>query len=74
VNDGTRNIRSPLKKAVHPSTKLRTNGGKFEFIGEFPFVLRHSKHEILFFSNLILGETIEARQADSITRGSAGDT
>jgi hypothetical protein len=39
-----------LKKAVHPSTKLRTNGGGIEIIGEFPFVLRLSKHENLFSS------------------------
>jgi hypothetical protein len=50
-------------------TKLRacpesiegTNVGEFEFIGEFPFVLRRSKHEMLFFSNLIMGETIEVQ-------------
>jgi hypothetical protein len=33
-----------LKKAVHPSTKLRTNGKWFRIISEFPFVLRLSKH------------------------------
>ncbi len=38
-----------LKNAVHPSTKLRTNGGWIEINGEFPFVLRLSKHECLFF-------------------------
>jgi len=37
-----------LKNVVHPSTKLRTNGGWIEIIGEFPFVLRLSKHECLF--------------------------
>jgi hypothetical protein len=37
-----------LKNSVHPSTKLRTNGGWIEIIGEFPFVLRLSKHEWLF--------------------------
>jgi hypothetical protein len=36
-----------LKNTVHPSTKLRTNGGWIEIIGEFPFVLRLSKHERL---------------------------
>jgi len=30
------------KNSVHPSTKLRTNGGWIEIIGEFPFVLTRS--------------------------------
>jgi hypothetical protein len=39
---------SGAENAVHPSTKLRTNGGWIEIIGEFPFALRLSKHEVAF--------------------------
>jgi len=51
--DTQKRTRRGLKNAVHPSTKLRTNGGWIEMIGEFPFVLRLSKHEVPFFSNLL---------------------
>jgi hypothetical protein len=32
------------KLSVHPSTRLRANGGGFELTNEFPFVLSLSKH------------------------------
>jgi hypothetical protein len=47
-NEGTKSSSRVLKNTVYPSTKHRTNGGWIEIIREFPFVLRHSKHESLF--------------------------
>jgi hypothetical protein len=46
-----------LKNPHSPFENLRANGGEVEIIGDFPFVLRHSKHENDFFSSL-LGELI----------------
>ena len=33
------------KPSIHPSRTSRANGGEGEIIGNFPFVLRLSKHE-----------------------------
>lgn len=38
----------------YSDTKLRANGVRFEFINQFPFMLSLSKHEIAFFSTLLV--------------------
>src|SRR3990170_4642838 len=42
------------KTSVHVSIRLRANGGSFEFIDKFPFMLSPSKHEIPFVSTLLV--------------------
>ena len=41
-----------MKKMTRPSTKLRANGNYIDYIDNFPFVLRLSKHERIFSHTL----------------------
>ena len=49
-----------VKKMTHPSTKLRANGNYVDYIGNFPFVLRLSKHERIF------SHTLSARSRSAV--------
>ena len=44
-----------MKKMTRPSTKLRANGNYIDYIDNFPFVLRLSKHERIFSHTLSRG-------------------
>ncbi|OGQ82496.1 MAG: hypothetical protein A3F90_08910 [Deltaproteobacteria bacterium RIFCSPLOWO2_12_FULL_60_19] len=53
-----------LKNSVHPSTKLRPNGGWIEIIGEFPFVLA-LEARVVFFSILLGGDELAGRAGEA---------